>query len=62
MNLSCVVYFAVQGGSNFLVWMKSCDATIQMNPLQQYWLMTNKINDIPYDSKMMPKCSRPSKY
>ena len=31
------VYYAVQGGSNFWVWMKSWSAAIQMKATQQYF-------------------------
>ena len=36
--LSCgAVYYAVQGGSNFRVWMKSSSVTIQMKATEQYF-------------------------
>ena len=36
--LSCgAVYYAVQGDSNFRVWMKSYNVIIQMKPSEQYF-------------------------
>ena len=34
---SGTVYYAVQGGSNFWVWMKSYGVTIQMKATEQYF-------------------------
>ena len=50
--LSCgAVYYAVQGGSNFWVWMKSLNATIQMKPTEQYFLV---VMLIPFLYKVEP--------
>ena len=32
----CTVYYAVQGGFNFWIWMKSSSVTIQMKAIEQY--------------------------
>ena len=37
------VYYAVQGGSNFWVWMKSLSVTIQMKATEQYFPMVQSI-------------------
>ena len=42
--LSCgTVYYAVQGSSNFWVWMKSLSVTIQMKATEQYFPMVQSI-------------------